>query len=253
MNFLRISGFISFILLTHCIFSQANAKKDTAEAIPFIRFQYTYLLPGVDFEESFGNTSAVGGAFGYKNASNWLFEIEGNFLFGADVKRKNLLNDIINEQGDVTGSQGELIKLTYDIRGLSFFANAGKVFPLSQKNKNSGILTQAGIGFLQHKIFIDYRDGKVFQLEEDNLKGYDRLHRGVAFKQFIGYQYFGSKNLINFYVGIELQQGFTKNVREYNYDTRQFDTETKLDLLYGLRFGWSFTIRDRETEDFYYY
>lgn len=253
---MRLTSFCKLILSCICFFSALltlNAQTDTANAFPFVRFQYTHLLPSGDYEKTFGNTNAVGGAIGFKTRTNWQFEIEGNFLFGADVKRKDLLSDIINERGDVTDADGELVKLTYDLRGLSFYASVGKVFSLFGNNRNSGILVQAGIGYMQHKIFVDYRDGEVFQLSDNMLKGYDRLHTGLALKQFVGYQYFGNKNLVNFYAGFEFNEAFTKNKREYNYDTRAFDKDQKFDFLYGFRVGWSIPIRQRAAEEYYYY
>ncbi|MBL4710179.1 MAG: hypothetical protein JKY48_17245 [Flavobacteriales bacterium] len=253
MNFSKLTLISALIL--HCFqgFSQNDIQADSSETIPFIRFQYSFLLPSGDFETSYGNSSSVGGAIGLKSKSNWQFEFEYSFMFGADLKRKDLLSDIINEAGDVTDSDGELIKIIYDLRGYSIFSSVGKIFPISKKNLNSGILVQAGIGFLQHRIFIDYRDGEAFQLNKEMLKGYDRLHNGLALKQFVGYQYFGSKNLINFYIGVEFQEGFTKNKREYNYDTKSFDKNQKNDFLYGLRLGWSIPIRKRTSDNFYYY
>lgn len=242
------------ILFAHSsLNAQAEPKTDTSESIPFIRFQYSYLFPSGDFESTYGNSNAVGGAFGYKMANNWQFEVEGNFMFDADIKRRDLLSDITNERGDITDSDGELIKLIYDLRGFSIFASVGKVFPISKGNVNSGILTQVGVGFIQHRIFIDWRDGEVFQLNDEMLKGYDRLHNGIALKQFIGYEFFGRKNLANFYLGFEFQQGFTKNRREYNYDTRSFDKDQKFDFLYGFRIGWSIPFKRRRSEEFYYY
>ena len=253
MNFSKIIFISALILQCFQGYAQEKEYRDSSEAIPFIRFQYTLLFPSGDFETTFGTSSSVGGALGFKTKSNWQFELEYSFMFGSDLKRKDLLSGIINERGDVTDSDGELIKLIYDLRGHSVFTSIGKLIPFNERNRNSGILVQAGVGFLQHKIFIDYRDGEPFQLREDILKGYDRLHSGVALKQFIGYQHFGRKNLINFYVGLEFQEGFTKNRREYNYDTRSFDKERKNDFLYGLRFGWSIPVRERSSEEFYYY
>lgn len=253
---MRIVHFFILIALSSTwLTSTAQQKEvvDSALTLPFIRFQYTLLEPSGDFEETYGSANAVGGAFGIKLANNWQFELEGNFIFGTNIQRQGILDDIINSNGDVTDSDGELIKIIYNLRGFSAYANVGKVFTFQNGLKNSGILAQAGIGFLQHKIFFDYRDGEAFQLSEDNLKGYDRLHNGVAFKQFLGYQYFGKKNLVNFYIGVEFQEAFTVNRRGYNYDTKMFDIDQKFDLLYGLRFGWSFTLRSRASEEFYYY
>lgn len=243
------------LLVLSLIFSGLHSfsQSDSTAAFSFIRFQYSHLFPSGDYESTYGNSNAVGGAFGFKTEKNWQFEVEGNFMFGADVKRSNLLSDVINERGDAIDDERQLVVVTTDLRGLSFYASVGKVFRIFNSNPNSGLLTQFGAGYLQHRIFVDFRDGDVFQLSEERLKGYDRLHRGFSLKQFIGYQYFGNKNLVNFYIGLEIEQGFTRNVREYNYDTRSFDKGSKFDLLYGLRLGWNFPIRKRATDDYYYY
>lgn len=260
MNVLKIRLSLVFVL-SFCAFQlyaqtsadENNEEKANAEGIPFVRFQYQYSAAGGDLEDRYGNINGVGGAFGYKTKSNWEFEIEGNYLFSRNVKVQGLLDDIINSAGDVTDSDGELVKLIYEQRGLSFYASVGKVLNLLSPNPNSGIFIQAGVGYLQHKIKIDYRDGTVFQLNDEMVKGYDRLHSGIAFRQFIGYQYFGKSNLVNFYAGFEFNQAITYNRRKYNYDSRSYDTEQKLDLLSGFKVGWIIPFRSRASEEFYYY
>lgn len=231
----------------------AQTKKDSAQSIFFVRFEYGYYNTAGDFENRFPNSNAAGGSIGFKTASNWQFGINAAAHFSNKVITNGLLNDIINEAGDATDADGELVKVTYEQRGLSLFFQVGKVFPVFGSNPNSGIITQAGIGFLRHNIKVDYRDGIVYQLSEDMLKGYDHLSSGIAIKQFVGYQYFGKRNLLNFYLGFELMQGYTKNKREYNYDTREFDTDLKHDFLYGFRAGWIIPIRKRASEEYYYY
>ena len=253
MIFTRKHHFLLSIALLCCVGSFAQSKNDSAQAFPFVKFHYAYLFPSGDFEKTYGNTSSIGGAIGYKTRSNWQFELDANYLFGGDVKRKDLLSGIINEVGDATDADGELVKIIYDLRGLSFSASVGKIFPVFNINPNTGIFIKVGIGYIQHKIKVDYRDGEVFQLNEDMLKGYDRLHSGLLLNQFIGFQYYGRKNFANFLLGVELNEGLTKNRREYNYDTRSFDTNQKNDFLYGFRFGWIIPIKGRTSDEFYFY
>lgn len=253
MNFVGKHPFLLLIALFCYTSVLAQAKKDSAQAFPFVKFHYAYLFPSGDFEKTYGNSSSIGGEIGYKTRSNWQFGIAANYLFGGDVKRKNLLSGIINEVGDATDSDGELVKILYDLRGLSFSASVGKIFPVFNINPNTGVIIKAGVGYIQHKIKVDYRDGEVFQLNEEMLKGYDRLHSGLLLMQFIGFQYYGKKNFANFQLGIELNQGLTKNQRAYNYDTRSFDTNQKNDFLYGFRFGWVIPIKGRASDEFYFY
>jgi hypothetical protein len=75
-------------------------------------------------------------------------------------------------------------------------------------------------------------------LSEAYQKGYDRLTMGPALTQFVGYSYQSNNRYYNFFIGVDFMEAFTKSVRKYNYDTRQADTDQRLDITYGLRVGW---------------
>ena len=75
---------------------------------------------------------------------------------------------------------------------------------------------------MYHKIFIETITVAIPQLNEELLKGYDRLSGGIVTKQFIGYFYFSKKNNIRFFFGIESVQGFTKDLREYSYTSQTY-------------------------------
>ena len=247
-------GIPQLIIALFLFLSSAQSfAQDSTQAFGFVKFQYAYFLPSGDFEERYESANSVGGEIGFKNFGNWQLSFSGGFLYGTRVKVNNLLSDVINEDGDATDSDGELVRITYELRGQSYFLKIGRTFNLLSPNPNSGVMVSAGVGYFQHQIKVDYRDGQVFQLSEERLKGYDRLHTGFALQQFVGYQYFGRSNLLNFYAGFEFIQAFTKNRREYNYDTRSFDTETKQDYLAGIRIGWIIPFRKRRSEEFYYY
>lgn len=230
-----------------------NAQTDSSQTIFYVSFDYGIYSVGGDWEERFTNSNAAGGSLGLKLANNWQFKISSTFHFSNKVNSNGILDDIINEVGDVTDFDGELVKIIYEQRGLGFKAEIGKIIPFINKNANSGLLLQAGAGYFQHRTKIDYRDGTVFQLEEEDLKGYDRLHNGFATNQFVGILFFGKSNFFNFFGGFEFNQAFTRNRREYNYDTRSFDREQKLDLYYGLKIGWMIPFKKRASEEFYYY
>jgi len=243
-----------FILGLITIHLSPLMAQDSTQAFGFIKFHYAYFLPSGDFEDRFENANSVGGELGFKSFGNYQLSFSGAYIFGNRVRVNNLLSDVINRNGDVIDSDGELVKLTYELRGQSYFLKVGRIFnEFLSPNPNSGMLVTAGVGYLRHRIKVDYRDGTVFQLSEDRLKGYDRLTTGIAFHQFVGYQYFGKSNLLNFYAGFEFMQAFTKNRRKYNYDSRSFDSGNKSDYFAGFRFGWVIPFRKRRSEEFYYY
>ena len=64
--------------------------------------------------------------------------------------------------------------------------------------------------------------------------------------------YLSDNRLLNFYFGIEGYQAFTQSVRKLNYDTGLPDTKKRLDMLYGLRFGWILPLYKKTPNEFYY-
>src|SRR5688572_23891874 len=93
-------------------------------------------------------------------------------------------------------------------------------------------------GFIQHKIRIETIGNAVPELRHDYKKGYDHLTNGWHLSEFIGYTYFSNRQLVNFYGGFELTQGFTANRRDYNFDNLGNSDKNRLDLLYGFKLGW---------------
>jgi hypothetical protein len=92
---------------------------------------------------------------------------------------------------------------------------------------------------LQHKIRIEVVDNTIPQLFGDYKKGYDRLTNGIALSQYVGYFYMGNRRTVNFSLGLEIMEAFTKNRRDYNFDTMEKDDHLRMDLLIGLRLNWS--------------
>lgn len=252
-----ISPLKSFLLLAFlviaCLKGISQVNMDSLLGVPFVKLNFGYFAPANDFEKRFGNTASVGGEIGYKTKSNWQFSFKMDANFGNTVKEPSILNFLTNGDGDVTTQDGIITSILVEQRGYNFHFMTGKIFNFNGANKNSGLLISAGIGFLSHRINLDYRDGNVLQLTEEMEKGYDRLSTGFSLNQFIGYQYFGKTRLINFFAGIEGIQAFTKNRRGYNYDTQKVDTKERFDSMYGIKVGWIIPFYKKTTQEFYYY
>ncbi len=195
--------------------------------------------PGGDLATRFGSNMNVGGGLDWlSEKSNWIFGLEGSYLFGTDVQ-ENVLENLQNQDGFIVGSSGELADIQLRERGFYVGGRIGKLFSLSAKNLRSGVRVTAGVGLLQHKIRIqDDPLVGVPQLSENYKKGYDRLTNGLAFNEFIGYQLLSMNKRVNFSIGFEFTQGLTQNRRDFNYDTRKADTDQRLDLLWGIRASW---------------
>src|SRR5687768_11474404 len=68
--------------------------RDSAIAFPMIGATIAYQFPGGDLSDRFGSNFNVGGVFQWKLKNNWVFGVEGNFIFGTNVKEDNILDNL---------------------------------------------------------------------------------------------------------------------------------------------------------------
>ena len=119
---------------------------------------------------------------------------------------------------------------------------------------NSGIMIRAGVGYIQHWIRIRVEEEKIVPgFQGDYGLGYDRLTSGFSMHQFIGYLYMGDSRVLNFYVGWEFVEAWTKNRRDMNFDTGLREEDSRFETLNGFKVGWIIPIYRRTPKAFYYY
>lgn len=241
----------AFCLTTSIGYSQ-KASRDSSEKVFMLCPSFAYQLPGGNLADRFGYNFNVGGSFMLKTKNNWLFGVEGQFLFGDQVNENHILDSISTQQGFVIGTNGGYADIFLYERGFHFLAKAGKVFPLISPNKNSGVTATIGVGLLQHKIRIQNDDENAPQVSGDYVKGYDRLTNGLSLTESIGWLYLGKNHIANFTFSFEFTQAFTKNRRSYNFDEMRKDETERVDLLYGFRVSWIIPFRKRVPKEFYY-
>ncbi|GJM31306.1 MAG: hypothetical protein DHS20C18_03070 [Saprospiraceae bacterium] len=232
---------------------QSNYVANKGNAL-LVNFSFGAQMPGGDIKPRFGNNSNLGlGLEFLTDESNWIFGLEGYYIFGSQVKQ-DVLSTLRTPEGYIIGNDRNIANIQLRERGLYMGALIGKIIPFSETKKRSGLRLTVGMGLLQHKIRIqDDPDRSVPQLLDDYKKGYDRLSNGLALNEFIGYQRLSENKRINFYAGIELTQGFTKNRRDFNFDTEAKDDANRLDFLFGFRIGWVLPFYFGHSADTIYY
>jgi hypothetical protein len=232
--------------------AQRHSVRDTSIALVSVNAGYAYQWPGADMAARFGPNSSISlGAF-RKFRSNWLAGAEGSFLFGNKVVEPGMLRNVINSAGQIIDKDGAMADVFLFERGWTAMAYAGRLIPLIGPNPNSGIMLKLGAGYMRHKVRVQTQQNVVPQLEDEYLEGYDRLSAGPAALGYLGYQHFGNRRLVNFHIGVELMAGFTEPLRAFNFDTEQYNTGSRTDLLTGIRAGWSLPIYRRLDERFHY-
>ena len=226
--------------------------QDTSIVIVPITLSYAYQVPTGDMGEQFGANSNIGLSASVKFKSNYSLGLEGSFIFGNKVLDRSMFRNIITSNGVIVNQDGQPADILLFERGYTIIAFAGKVIPVAGPNPNSGIMLKLGGGYMRHKVLIQSQNDVVPALEDDYLKGYDRLAAGPMAMFFMGYQHLGNNRFINFMVGFELNIGFTESLRPYNFDSGRANSGTNIEGLNGLRFGWTLPIYKARDDRQYY-
>jgi len=243
---------ISFnIYLTY---GQANIS-DSSLSIPMFYATYAYQLSGGDLADRFGNNSSIGGGFQWKISQNWIFGAEYLYLFGNDVRvADQIMSNLKTINGNIINNAGNFASYSVQERGYYISGRFGKLFPVLSPNPNSGIVVMGSLGYFQHKIRIEITDNNAPQLFDDYKKGYDRLAGGFGISEFIGYMYLSNSRFINFFIGVEFNQAWTRPKRDVNFDTMKPDEITnRFDILSGIKVGWIVPIFKRVPNKYYYF
>jgi hypothetical protein len=240
MNPFSRSLIITILLSWVAFFSFAQKKLPPQYTPLSIEFNFGIQNPAGDLSKRFESNLCLG--VGFERVSlpkGWIFAINGSYLFGQTVK-EDVLSKIRTPEGEILSDIGNYASVELRERGFYIGSHFGKIFKLSDNgNRFRGIRATFGVGFLQHKIRIQDDNNSAPQIAPPYDTGYDRLTNGFSLNQFIGYQVVSRDKKINFYAGFDFTEGFTKNRRAFNYDTRQRDDAARLDILYGFRIGWS--------------
>jgi len=240
-----------FLFSCHA-FSQVNIK-DSIINTSIAGLSYAYQFPGGDLSKRFVSNSSIGASYLYKTKKNWLFGVDGFFMFRDTVKENGILDSISTNDGSIIDGNGMYADIRLMERGFYTGLKVGKLFPVWGPNKNSGIVVMIGGGLLQHKIRIENTDNTAPQVKGDYKKGYDRLTNGFALSEFVGYMYLGNSRLVSFFGGFEFVQAWTKNRRSYNFDLMGPDNTKRFDMLNGFRVGWVIPLYKQAPQKYYYY
>ena len=228
----------------------AQSVKDSCVRILMIGFNFSGQLPQNDLAARFGPSLSAGGSFAWKTKQNILVNVEGSYFFGRNVK-EDVVASMRNSDGHITDNEGFPADLRLTERGWNIYAHVGYVFSKLGHNPTSGLFVTVGGGWTQHKVKLYDANQKIAAVKGDLKKGYDRLTGGIGISQFIGYKYISNNRLANCYFGFEFYEAQTQSLRGFNYDTGLEDTQKRLDVLVGFRFGWILPLYKR-TKDFYY-
>ncbi|MCX7764305.1 MAG: hypothetical protein N2253_05380 [Bacteroidia bacterium] len=229
--------------------------RDSAIHFFFPTVMYQGMFPLADMAKRFGYSSAISAEVAYKLRSGLYLALQGGGLIGDKIVEEGFLESLSLPSFRKVGllafidENGKVFTPALRQRGWTANFRIGYIlsaFRLPGQNPNCGPFIEVGGGYLSHRILIDKaRSERLPLLEGEYLKGLDRLTGGWGIMQSIGYRFFSSNGLINFVVGLEGGQYFTRSLRGYVYDKGERDTARRRDFFWGFRVGWSLPLYEK--------
>ncbi len=242
------------ILFSYKSEAQKNIR-DSSIFIPSLSVNYSIKTPlsGI-MSDTYGYNHSVGSDFNAKLKNNISVGIGFEYLFGDNVKNtEDYFKAIQSEDGFVIDGNGQYAEVFLYERGYNIQIFASYQFDVMSPNPNSGPYVQLGAGFMQYHTRIENKDLSANAINDDYAKMYDRLRNGFSTTQVLGYRYMGNRNLANFFIAIEITQGWTNNRRSYNADLSDSQMGKSMDLLVGVKLAWIIPFYGRAPKDYYYY
>lgn len=253
---------LCLLVLLLGLFGRAEAQRrgpslpvgvgDSTLLTGLVHVEYTALWPGGDLADRYGFQNGVGLRIDLKNRHNWTFGGTARFLFGTRIVEGDLLEALRGPNGFLIGTDGFQYLPIFNMRGLQFAFDVGKVTPLFAANPNSGLSVAVGVGYMQHRVLLDVERDFVPQVENDYAKLYDRLSSGLWLRQRVGYLYCGGSRFLNLHAGVECSQGFTQDRRDFQGDLGAVTQTGRLDLQWGAFVSWVLPIYENPKTRYFY-
>ncbi|MEI8278570.1 MAG: hypothetical protein WCG87_02335 [Bacteroidota bacterium] len=209
-------------------------------------------IPAADMAKRFGTSYRIGPSVLYKTNSNWMFGAKVDFIAGNIITQDSLLFNIGDTHGALLNSTGTEKGIGIYERGYMIGLSLGRIWNISRKNGDNGILFMTTAGFIQHKIQLYAKDDDLPQIRGDYAKGYDRLTNGAFIEQFIGYNCFSRDAFVNFHIGFDIMIAATQGRRDFLFDVMRPDNAKRTDILFGIRGGWYIPIFKRKSEETFF-
>lgn len=207
-------------------------------------------LPLGELNKRYGSNLnfSIGGD--YITSKNWVINGEFIFLFSDNVK-EDVLAPLRTASGTLLGDDEQAADIIFKERGLYLGLGVGKLIPFSNDSR-SGIKLVLNGGILQHQIKFSDERNSLAQIRAGRYVGYDRLTRGFALKETVAYKHLSKDRRLNFEFALDFVQGFTSEVRAFNYDTGLATIGKRIDILIGARLIWNLPFYKGSMETIYY-
>jgi hypothetical protein len=237
-------------------FSQSKKKKinNPTDKIVLLGVHIAGQQPFGTLSERYGNFATIGAGGEFKFKKGLILGMEYNWGFSENVKENTIFGHMIGPTPQLFDLEGYYSVITLQHRSQYAMGNIAYVIPFNKRNMNTGLFVQGGIGYNQHKIFIQSSEEKLPQVMGKEYKyGYDRLSSGLLTRQYVGYQRITPTGYFHFRAGIEFNQGFNQGRRVWNFQKNAPGNEERFESSIGLKFSilLPIYIKDRSQEVFF--
>jgi hypothetical protein len=256
-----------FICLLICVYCHtAQAQTDTSKPKAAFQFPSAIVLdfsfgvqtPMANMRDNFKTNLNIAGKINFFTPKHYIFALQGEYIYSDNICT-DVVSNLRNPDGLIVDKMGTPSNIALGQRGFFIGASIAKLFIFNpNKRRRAGLETRLTFGYLQHKIRLKVPGTDMVQIQGDYRHGYDRLTAGFAMQQYVGYRYMSPNRLINYFIGVDFLQGFTHNLRGYNFNERKVDTGLKIDMLLGIRAGLAipfpiYTQKNTQNGDLYFY
>lgn len=229
---------------------------DTGANMIWLDAHMSYMLPVGHLATMFKGNFGVGPGFTFKSKKNWTVGFHVDYMFNANLKDPTFFNGTLaNSDGTVIDGNGLVSQggIMAEGRYWTVQADFGKIIPVDRW-QNSGIWIKLGAGYFSHRLRLDDYSNQYPQLDDNYAKGYDRRSGGFVLNQFIGYQFVRKNRMLNFFIGLEFHEMWTRPNRNYVFfEGPTKDMKSQFSGLIGLKAGWNIPLYEKKTTTTFYY
>ncbi len=250
MNQRYIYSILIFLCLSN-LKAQQSIKSTPINA-SLISVAYVYHQPLEDWATRWGNHSSLAFNYDFKLKQGLVLGAGYQFMFGAKLQEENPLS-LVHLEGNLVSNEGLYKVMQTQLRGHNFEGRVGYLFKAKKPNPNSGLLVQLGAGYMFHKILHYYEGEPPRQISGDYLLGYDRGSNGLSLSQRVSYLHLDSRRWLNYSIGLEAIQGFTKFARGYDFASKSTLDIRRNDFMVGIRLAWFLPIYQETAENIFFF
>lgn len=245
--------FTALIIGTHVQSLGQSSIADSSIQLVTLDMRFQGAMPTGPMNDRWNFTSSFGLDVGIKYRNNFFISVGTYALFTQFVETDSILDPLLSS-GFLTTDEGVVSEPKVLGTGIIAPFRLGKIFPIGPRpNDNSGLVLSIGGQYIRYRFDFRSSDGTVAGLTGDYEKGYDHLASGWGLNESIGYRMFNNRGDINFMVGLEFSQNFTRYQRAYHFATGVPSDALRQDFLWGFFAAWTFPLYEKAPNRVYYY